>query len=148
MLSIRAMLRDFQVIAGYSKWVNKENRLAKDFLAETVQTDDVVITHHAPTWQACPSKSFGWGYAQQTNLDFDWAYYNNLDPIIEAAKPKLWVFGHTHDRFSQKVFETLVINSPHGYASRGDALPDVYAVVDLSQAPLESIFSGDYIGRV
>lgn len=147
MLSIRAMLNDFATIQGYKKWVNEANREAKSFLEREVQEGDVVITHHAPTWQACPQKSLGWGYAKQSDLDLDWAYYNNLDPIIETKKARLWIFGHTHDRFSQHIFDTLVVNSPHGYARAGKARADLYSTVDLSQEFLEVTFNGEYVGR-
>lgn len=142
--TIRHMLSDFRTIQGYASWVSKANQVAKLFLKENVQEGDVVITHHAPTWQACPPKSPAWGYGSTADLDFQYAYYNNLDPLIIEQKPKLWIFGHTHERFNQIIEETLVTNSPYGYVNdKEDARFDIYGVVNLEQAFLHTEYNGE-----
>jgi hypothetical protein len=43
-------LSDFRTIQGFKKWIGEENKKNKEFFEQTVQKNDVVISHHLPTY--------------------------------------------------------------------------------------------------
>jgi len=51
------------------------------------------------------------GAGQRTNHYFT----TDMTPLIEIWKPKLWCFGHTHDRMWAMHGETLLVANPFGY---------------------------------
>lgn len=70
---------------------------------------DIIVSHHAPSHKSISSKYSG----DPVNVCF----VNNLDEtILSMSKPpKLWIHGHTHDRFDYMIGETRVISHPRGY---------------------------------
>ena len=107
---IRRYLNDFSLIQGYSKWIGRENLESIDFLRNNIQKGDIVVTHHAPSWQSKPA------YRRGKLSSMDHAYYNDLDQMIFEKQAKLWMHGHTHDHVDYVIGETRVVSFPHGYA--------------------------------
>lgn len=70
---------------------------------------DIIVSHHTPSFQSVHEKYRG--------SPFNASFSNNLDEQIYAMKkpPKLWIHGHTHDRFDYMIGETRVICHPRGY---------------------------------
>lgn len=70
---------------------------------------DIIVSHHTPSFQSIHERYRG--------SPFNASFSNNLDEQIYAMKkpPKLWIHGHTHDRFDYMIGETRVICHPRGY---------------------------------
>jgi predicted phosphodiesterase len=70
---------------------------------------DIIVSHHTPSFKSVHVRYRG----NPCNASFS----NNLDEEILRMKkqPKLWVHGHTHDRFDYMIGETRVICHPRGY---------------------------------
>lgn len=73
----------------------------------------VVITHHAPHPRSLHPK-----YRKDL---LSAAYVSDLEDLILAAAPTLWVHGHVHTSFDYTVGNTRVLCNPHGY---GNENPD------------------------
>jgi Icc-related predicted phosphoesterase len=73
----------------------------------------VVITHHAPHPRSLHPR-------YEKDL-LSAAYVSDLEDLILAAAPKLWLHGHVHASFDYAVGKTRVLCNPHGY---GNENPD------------------------
>jgi len=70
----------------------------------------VVVTHHAPT--------FG-GVAERYKGDLlNHAFATDLEYLMEAYEPDLWVHGHMHNNVDIQIGKTRVVCNPRGYAGR------------------------------
>jgi Icc-related predicted phosphoesterase len=107
---------DFGDIKGLGGWVWEANRKSKIFLRKTVRPDDVVITHHIPT--SMGSASYWTGSFLQP------FFVCPMDKVIVENRPKLWVYGHTHDSHDFTLCETRFICNPFGYANHPKLLPN------------------------
>ena len=77
-------------------------RLMEDFEGKTI-----VVTHHAPSpksWNPPPR-----------DLTFVASYCNDLETLIEATQPALWIHGHIHQCADYQLGKTRVICNPRGY---------------------------------
>jgi predicted phosphodiesterase len=85
------------------------------FLAETLATPfdgpTVVITHHAP---APPSV-----HPRFRGSPLNACFVSDLTSMLDGARAKLWIHGHTHDSFDYAVNGTRVLCNPRGYALKG-----------------------------
>ena len=106
----REMLNDFAVIQHFNPWVFEKNSKAVSFLSKTVNSGDVVITHHAPSPRSTNPKYLG--------SPLNEFFVCDVEGLLETAQPKLWVHGHMHDSNDYKVGDTRVLNNPFGYACR------------------------------
>lgn len=75
---------------------------------------DIIVSHHTPSYQSVHERYRG----GPCNASFS----NNMDEEILSMKkpPKLWIHGHTHDRFDYMIGETRVICHPRGYPNELD----------------------------
>jgi predicted phosphodiesterase len=75
---------------------------------------DIIVSHHTPSFQSVHEKYRG--------NPFNTSFSNNLDEQILTMKkpPKLWIHGHTHDRFDYMIGQTRVICHPRGYKNELD----------------------------
>lgn len=103
----RYFLNDFNIIDDFEPWVYEQNARAVAYLTRNVQPTDVVVTHHlpaqacvAPKWQGSPLNPF---------------FVHDMEPLIRARQPKLWVHGHTHTAGDVQVGQTRIITNPFGY---------------------------------
>lgn len=116
---MRYFLNDYNCIVGYSKWIAKAHKDAVDYLSRTTLDDAVVVTHHVPSFQLRPDT------CEPNHMDV--AYYNNLDRLLPNVK--LWVHGHTHERYEVKLHGTKVVTFACGYSKTGRA--DWSGLVDI-----------------
>lgn len=98
----RKLLEPADTIAFHKKFV--ENLLK--WFAKDLSGQRVVITHHAPVVN--PDTKYG-------NSKLTPAF-NSLDmgKIIKKYKPRLWVYGHTHECDNQMVGKTQVLSNQRG----------------------------------
>lgn len=79
-----------------------------------IKTEDirknVVITHHAPSYESIASKYKNEGYTLENYYD-----YSNLDEQIKQSSIDLWFHGHTHEFKNYYIGNTQIINNPLGY---------------------------------
>lgn len=87
---------------------NIEFQKSLQFLQDNVKKGDIVITHHAPSFQSVNERWKG-------NL-LNPSFTSNLDAFILESKPKLWIHGHMHDSCDYMLGETRVICNPSGYS--------------------------------
>lgn len=103
----RHFLNDFRIIDDFEPWVYAQNAAAVAYLTGTVAPTDVVVTHHMPA-QACVAPKW-----QGSALNP--FFVHDLEPLIRAGQPKLWVHGHTHTAGDVRVGETRIVANPFGY---------------------------------
>lgn len=84
-----------------------EHNVAKQFLLDNVKEGDIVITHHAPSFQSCDPKF------KQDSLNG--AYMSNLDDFVLSLKPSHWIHGHIHHTSDYMIGDTRVLCNPRGY---------------------------------
>lgn len=75
-------------------------------LDQVVDQSDVIVTHVGPDFKT-PSK-----YAMDKNNSF---YYFNGDPYIDRIANKIWLFGHTHERYTYEAYDCTFMNCAIGY---------------------------------
>lgn len=89
----------------------------KQFIANNVKGDTIVITHHAPSWKSIHARFIEGRYA---NLNS--GYVSNLDNfILDFPEIKLWTHGHVHNNMDYLIGDTRVFCNPGGY---GDENPE------------------------
>lgn len=79
----------------------------RERLAVPFDGPTVVVTHHAPSSRSIPERFAGERLSA--------AYASKLEPLIEEARPTLWVHGHVHDSCDYKIGATRVVCNPRGY---------------------------------
>jgi Icc-related predicted phosphoesterase len=99
---------DFAYIPNFSNWYKKANRDTLDYFLETIEPNDVVITHHMPSHRSVHPRWINSPY----NRFF---VCPEAEPIIEATQPKMWIHGHTHDTVDYAYGKTRVVCNPCGY---------------------------------
>lgn len=67
----------------------------------------VVVTHHAPSPRSIAPKFQG--------NPLNPAFASDLEGMIRAYKPSLWIHGHMHDSFDYTIGRTRMICNPRGY---------------------------------
>ena len=100
-------MNDFNQIALFRSWVYAENARAIALFESELREGDVVVTHHLPS-QACVADRWK-GNALNPFFVCD------VEPLIRARKPALWLHGHTHDSLDIEVGATRILCNPFGY---------------------------------
>jgi hypothetical protein len=108
-------LIDCKFMKGWSEEeYKKAHEEHKNFLFDEELSADIIITHHAPSYQSVHPR-----YGKDPINRF---FVNDLDAEILAMKhpPKLWIFGHVHDKFDYMIGSTRVVCNPRGYPGEGN----------------------------
>lgn len=101
-------ISDYRVIRGWTiRDHTNEHTLDLQYLVDVVREGDVVITHFPPTQHGVAPKFVG----DQLN---GW-FVNDLDGMIERAKPQVWISGHTHHVWDEMVHDTRDVGNCRGY---------------------------------
>lgn len=98
---------DFRRIPGLKNWYREANKATLDYILENAGPDDIVVTHHLPSWKSVHPK---W-----QNADNSFFVCPEAEPVIEATQPMLWIHGHTHDVCDYMYGATRVLCNPLGY---------------------------------
>lgn len=136
MREAQRFIRDFSRIRVGDRAFSPEDSaerfaMHRGFLARTLATPfdgpTVVITHHAP---APPSV-----HARFRGSSLNGCFVSDLTSMLDGARAKLWIHGHTHDSFDYAVNGTRVLCNPRGYALKGvdenpRFEPDLVVVLD------------------
>ena len=112
-------INDFRLIRGFEPWVYAQHERDVAWLTEHLPSASAVVTHHIPS-RGAVSERFA---ASPLNAFF----HVDLDALILACDPPVWLFGHTHDRVDQVLGRTRLLANPLGYPSEaGDPLRGPY----------------------
>lgn len=105
---MKAGMSDFSCIPGFEPWVYQEHEKTKNYLLNNVTKDDIVVTHHLPTY---------------SNVDAQWQghplnpfFVSSMDDVINSCRPKMWVYGHTHTSNQKMIGDTMCVCNPFGYS--------------------------------
>jgi Icc-related predicted phosphoesterase len=104
---LRSAMSDFQAIIDYEQWVWSAFERARSFLAETLQTDDVVVSHHLPSVRSVARRF------EDSRLNC--YFVGDVEPLIVRHQPRLWIHGHTHESCDYRIGATRVLCNPFGY---------------------------------
>lgn len=80
-----------------------------DLLAEPGlrQLPYVAVTHHAPSpWSV---------HIRYRDSALNGSFVSDMDELLQAIGPDLWIHGHVHDSFDYVVGDTRVVCNPRGY---------------------------------
>jgi len=88
----------------HARWL--ENKLSEPHAGPTV-----VITHHAPSRMSI--------HPRFTGSLLNACFVSDAERLIDGARARLWVHGHTHDSFDYLLNGTRVVCNPRGYAKDG-----------------------------
>jgi Icc-related predicted phosphoesterase len=103
-------MNDFNLILGLSAQVGELHRRSKEWLWDTLTRDDVLVTHHLPSWKSVHPK-----YAKSNLNHF---FVGDIEALIWRNQPKLVIHGHTHESCDYRIGDTRVICNPYGYQGR------------------------------
>ena len=101
-------VNDFSEIESFSpENAHEEHKRAVAFLRENVMEDDIVITHHAPSYES---------YSVNLRGDkLNGAYASDLTELILDTKPHIWFHGHLHNSSDYMIGDTRILCNPRGY---------------------------------
>lgn len=92
----------------HTAMLHADSRLALTrFLSAGDRARAVVITHHAPSIRSLPE------HKQAEPISA--AYASNLEDVIAANGPAIWVHGHIHQPRDYLIEKTRVVNNALGY---------------------------------
>jgi predicted phosphodiesterase len=104
---LKSVMNDFARIVSFEDWVYDENARALDLLQRELREGDVVVTHHlpgpvsvAPEYVGHPLNAF---------------FVCDVEDLVRARRPKVWIHGHTHATVDATLGETRVLCNPFGY---------------------------------
>jgi len=103
-------LNDFEWIRDFEKKVYTENKNAQEFLYKTVDKNDIVVTHHLPSFN-CVSSQYRNGLDSALNVFF----VCDMEKLIMDKQPKIWCHGHGHNHSDMMFGKTRVIRNPLAY---------------------------------
>jgi Icc-related predicted phosphoesterase len=83
----------------------------------------VVVTHHAPS-----ARSLNPCFAGDP---INGAYATDLEELILAAEPALWIHGHTHFSVDYRLGATRVVSNQRGYPGEPDRRFDPGQLVEV-----------------
>jgi len=114
-----------------SRWIEdwngdkaqQEFDLTVDWLKDVVQEDDIIVTHHSPSFKGVVEK---W---KTSNLND--CFHSDLEDFILERKPALWCHGHIHDPVDYMIGKTRVVANPYGYKFERKELDDSHGPYEL-----------------
>ena len=100
-------MNDFYSIHEFRSWVYKENEASVKYLNENTTENDIVVTHHLPSYKCVHEK---YKYSELNRF-----FVCDIESTIEERSPKYYLFGHTHECLDFQINKTRVISNPLGY---------------------------------
>lgn len=100
---------DFHKIKDLKNWVYQSNAVFIKLLEDNLQKEDVVITHHLPSWKCVDP--------QYQNSNTNCFFVCDVENLIVERNPALMLHGHTHCSVNTKLdyCDTQIICNPYGY---------------------------------
>lgn len=101
------LMSDFSCIKGFIENVFNINKQCRHWFRRVIKPNDIVVTHHLPSRQSVSP--------QYEHSPLNRFFVSDVEGIIKATKPKLWVHGHTHTPADYMLGKTRVVCNPRGY---------------------------------
>ena len=98
---------DFVLIDEFVPWVYGQSATFRAFLKANLRPGDVVVSHHLPSWRSV--------HPRYTDSPLNRFFLCDVEPLIKARQPALWVHGHTHEPADYFIGRTQVACNPLGY---------------------------------
>lgn len=98
---------DYKQINDFVPWVYDKARYTRNWMMSNINQNDIVITHHLPTYE-----SVNWKYQGSPLNEY---FVHDVKDVVKSTKAKYWIHGHTHESCSYVCGETLVVANPFGY---------------------------------
>ncbi len=115
---------DGKAIRGFWSWLSSTEQAARAYLTKTLTPQDIAVTHYLPCAQAAHPK---WQHSTINGF-----FQNDMSPVLAGGRPKIWVYGHTHDfRDTMLTEHTRGICNPFGYAHTTEVQDFHFKVWDL-----------------
>jgi Icc-related predicted phosphoesterase len=73
----------------------------------------VVVTHMAPSLRSVPAHHAGSNISSYFSTD--------LEALLAATRPRVWIHGHLHDPVDYRCRETRIVSNPRGYPHESTA---------------------------
>jgi predicted phosphodiesterase len=99
-------MTDFHVIRGLRDSVGERNAASCRYLKANVKRDDVVVTHHLPSFGSVHPKFYG--------SPLNGYFCGGAADILTGNAPAAWIHGHTHESVNYSN-GTIVVCNPYGY---------------------------------
>lgn len=116
-------MTDFDTINGFRDWIWSAFNENKRFLENTVEENDIVLTHHLPHVKSIHPMYQG----QVTNCFF----LADVSRTIVENKPKLFCHGHTHKECDYVVDNTRIICNPIGYPGENIQTKEIIKTIEI-----------------
>lgn len=98
---------DFTQIEDFDKHLVEEHQKAVRWLDNVIKPQDIVITHHTPTYKSVSPRF--------QNSQLNPFFVNQMDEMIYNHSPKFWIHGHVHNHHDYRLFNTRILCNPLGY---------------------------------
>lgn len=113
------LLNDFNCILDVYD-VYDRHEATVDFFEQNMQEDDIVVTHHMPTYRSVAPKY----KASKINCYFTC----DLDDMIKNKKPKAWLHAHSHSSCDYLYHSTRIVCNPFGYPGENPQFFDAFTI--------------------
>lgn len=100
-------MNDFHRIINISNEVGKIHENTVEYLKNSIQQNDIVITHHLPCFESVDPR-----YKDHHLTKY---FYSPMEDIIVNTQPQLWIHGHTHSSCDYMFHKTRIVCNPFGY---------------------------------
>jgi Icc-related predicted phosphoesterase len=105
-------ISDHGCIRDFRQQAPGEFRALKAWLEAELKAEDIVVTHHAPCLGSLDAQWVG-------DACNRWFITPEMEPLIDARQPRLWLHGHVHTPFDYMRGNTRIIANPKGYPNEG-----------------------------
>jgi Icc-related predicted phosphoesterase len=106
-------INDYRAVKNWSLDRHIEaHYIDKEWLANSILPQDVVVTHFPPTRNGTDEKKFG---PPEKNVLGSW-FVNNMPEEIRIWQPGMWISGHTHHVWDEQVFGCRDVGNCRGYS--------------------------------
>jgi predicted phosphodiesterase len=100
-------MNDFQRIDEFNPWVYEENKIFQQFIRDNLNEDDILVTHHLPS-DMCIHPFWKGSFLNRF-------FATDMTRELMSKKPKLCIFGHTHNAYDETVNGVRFVCNPRAY---------------------------------
>ena len=113
------LLNDFNYIFDVHD-VYDRHEATVNFFEQNMQKDDIVVTHHMPTYKSISP--------EYKTSKINCYFACDLDKMIEDKKPKAWLHAHTHSSCDYYMVNARIVCNPLGYYDENPGFSDAFTI--------------------
>ncbi len=99
-------INDYRRIMGMDE-AYLHNQEFIEYTCKKMGPNDIIVSHHLPSPIVSPERF--------ADSEINCFFVSDQTQYILERKPKLWVFGHTHDPIDKKLGDTRLYSNPRAY---------------------------------